>query len=157
MFGVNEFVWEENAGAKLRDQPDCDDVCFQEHHSNDCSRHKRKKPRMTWFPFVEKTIKKGTWMNQLLIRSKECCWVFKSSFSKELYFFRCSNCDFETKYRVFLKKFFHKREEKMQEKMKMTKQKGENLSQVQQQGSVYLCIKAISNHDFFGWYGLWNV
>ena len=76
MFGVMEFVWEENAGAKLRDQPDCDDVCFQEHHSNDCSRHKRKKPRMTWFPFVEKTIKKGTWMNQLLIRSKERCWVF---------------------------------------------------------------------------------
>ena len=32
--------------------------------------------------------------------------------------------------------------------MKMTRQKGENLSQVQQQGSVYLCIKAISNYDF---------
>ena len=60
MFGVMEFVWEENAGAKLRDQPDYDDVCFQEYHSNDCSRHKRKKPRMTWFPFVEKMIKKGT-------------------------------------------------------------------------------------------------
>ena len=119
MFGVMEFVWEENAGAKLRDQPDYDDVCFQEYHSNDCSPHKRKKPRMTWFPFVEKTIKKGTWNESAFDTKKERCWVFKSSFSKELYFFWCSNCDFETKYRVFLKKFFHKREEKMQEKMKV--------------------------------------
>ena len=34
-------------------------------------------------------------------------------------------------YRVFLKKVLHKREEKMQEKMKMTSQKDKNLVQVQ--------------------------
>ena len=41
------------------------------------------------------------------------------SFSKELYFFRHPQCDFETKYRVFLKKVLLKREEKVQEKMRM--------------------------------------
>ena len=37
------------------------------------------------------------------------------------------------KYRVFFKKDFHKRGEKMQEKMKMTKKNDNNLVQVQQQ------------------------
>ena len=46
-------------------------------------------------------------------------------------------------YRVFLKKVLHKREEKMQEKMKMTKQKHENLVQVQQQCSVNFCLKIV--------------
>ena len=41
------------------------------------------------------------------------------------------------KYMVFLKKVLHKREEKM----KMTWQRDENLVQVQQQCSVYFCIK----------------
>ena len=42
---------------------------------------------------------------------------------------------------MFLKEVLHKREEKMQEKMKMTQQKDENLAQVQQQCSVYSCIE----------------
>ena len=46
-------------------------------------------------------------------------------------------------YRVFLKKVLHKREEKMQEKMKTTSQKDENLVQVQKHCSVYLCLKII--------------
>ena len=46
-------------------------------------------------------------------------------------------------YRVFLKKVFHKRREKMQEKMKTTWQKNENLVQVQQQCSVHFCLKII--------------
>ena len=37
-----------------------------------------------------------------------------------------------TRYRVFLKKVLHNRDEKMQEKLKMTKQKDTNLVQVQQ-------------------------
>ena len=41
------------------------------------------------------------------------------------------------KYRVFLKKVFRKREEKMQEKLKMTKQNDEILVKVQEQCSVY--------------------
>ena len=48
-----------------------------------------------------------------------------------------------TMYRVFLKNVLHKLEEKMQEKMKMTKQKDQNMVQVQQQCSVYLCKKNI--------------
>ena len=48
-----------------------------------------------------------------------------------------------TKYRVFLKKVLHKREEKMQEKIKMTSKKDENLVRVQQQFIVYFCIKII--------------
>ena len=47
------------------------------------------------------------------------------------------------KYRVFLKKVLHKLEGKMQEKIKMTSQKDKNLVQVQQQCSVYFCIKMI--------------
>ena len=43
-----------------------------------------------------------------------------------------------TKYRVIFKKVLHKREEKMQEKIKMTQQKDENLVQVQQQCSFFL-------------------
>ena len=55
------------------------------------------------------------------------------------------------RYRVFFKKVLHKREEKMQEKMKMTYQKDKNLVQIQQQCSVYFCIKNIfSNLDLFG-------
>ena len=46
-------------------------------------------------------------------------------------------------YRVFLKKVLHKREEKMQEKVKMTKQEDENLVQGQQHCSVYFCTKMI--------------
>ena len=46
-------------------------------------------------------------------------------------------------YRVFLKKVLHRREEKMQEKIKTTLQKEENLLQVQQQCSVHFCIKMI--------------
>ena len=46
-------------------------------------------------------------------------------------------------YRVFLKKVLHKREAKMQEKMKMTQQKDENLIQAQQQYAVHFCIKTI--------------
>ena len=48
-------------------------------------------------------------------------------------------------YRVFLKKVLHndKRNEKMQEKMKMTSQKDKNLAQVQFQYSVCFCIKMI--------------
>ena len=47
-------------------------------------------------------------------------------------------------HRVFLKMVLHKDEEKMQEKMKMTSQRDENLVQVQQQCSVYFCIKTFS-------------
>jgi len=54
------------------------------------------------------------------------------------------------RYRVFLKKVFHKREEKMQEKMKMTLQKDENLVQVQQRYSVYYCIKTFFK-SWFVW------
>ena len=46
-------------------------------------------------------------------------------------------------YGVFLKKVLHKREEKMKEKMKMTKQKDNNLVQVQQPCSVYFSIKIV--------------
>ena len=46
-------------------------------------------------------------------------------------------------YRVFPKKALHEREEKMQEKMKMTWEKDGNLGNVQQQSSVYFCIKII--------------
>ena len=53
-------------------------------------------------------------------------------------------------YRVFFKKVLHKREEKMQEKMKMTSQKDENLVQVQQQCSVYFCIKTFFK-SWFVW------
>ena len=49
---------------------------------------------------------------------------------------------------MILKKVLHKREEKMQEKMKMTSQKDENLVQVQQQGSVYFCMKIIFKSSF---------
>ena len=42
-------------------------------------------------------------------------------------------------YGVFLKKVLHKREEKIQEKMKMTSQRDENL--VQHQCRVYFCSK----------------
>ena len=45
------------------------------------------------------------------------------------------------RYRVFLKKVLNKGEEKIQEKMKMTWQRDENLVQVQQQCSVYFWIK----------------
>ena len=41
------------------------------------------------------------------------------------------NVEIIKRYGVFLKKVLHKREEKMQEKMKMTSQKDENLVQVQ--------------------------
>ena len=54
------------------------------------------------------------------------------------------------RYRVFLKKVLHKREEKMQEKMKMTWQKDENLVHVQQQCSVYFCIKTFFK-SWFVW------
>ena len=47
----------------------------------------------------------------------------------------------KVEYGVFFKKVFHKQEEKMQEKMKMTKQKDKNLVQVQKQCSVYFCIE----------------
>ena len=46
-------------------------------------------------------------------------------------------------YWVFLKKVLHKREEKMQEKMKMTQQEDKNLVQAQQHCSVYFCLKII--------------
>ena len=46
-------------------------------------------------------------------------------------------------HRVFFKKVLHEREEKMQEKMKMTWEKDGNLGNVQQQSSVYFCIKII--------------
>ena len=46
-------------------------------------------------------------------------------------------------YRVFLKKVLHKREEKIQEKVKMTLQEDENLVQGQQHCSVYFCTKII--------------
>ena len=52
------------------------------------------------------------------------------------------------RYRVFFKKVLHKREEKMQEKMKMTKQRDKNLVQVQQHYSVYFCIKRIFKSSF---------
>ena len=52
-------------------------------------------------------------------------------------------CELPIKYRVFLKKVLHKRKGKMQEKMKMTLQKNENVAQVQPQHSVYFCIKII--------------
>ena len=39
--------------------------------------------------------------------------------------------------RLSFKKVLHKREKKMQEKMKMTEQKDENLVQVRHEGSVY--------------------
>ena len=46
-------------------------------------------------------------------------------------------------YRVFLIKILHKRKWKMQEKVKMTKQKDKNLVQAQQLCSVYFCLKMI--------------
>ena len=54
------------------------------------------------------------------------------------------------RYRVLCKKVVHKREEKMQEKIKMTLQKDNNLAQEQPQCSVYFCTKQFLNHDFFG-------
>ena len=44
---------------------------------------------------------------------------------------------------MFLKKVLHKREEKMHEKMMMTKQKDKNLVQAQQQCGVDFCLKMI--------------
>ena len=44
---------------------------------------------------------------------------------------------------MFLKKVLHEREEKMQEKMKMTWKKDQNLAQVQPQCSVDFSIKMI--------------
>ena len=51
-------------------------------------------------------------------------------------------------YRVIQKKLFHKREEKMQEKMKMILQKNENLVHVQQQYGVSFCEKIDSKSGF---------
>ena len=53
---------------------------------------------------------------------------------------------FSTGYRVFLKRVFHKLEEKMQEKMKMTWQEDKNLVQVQQHCSVYFLF-SLGNQD----------
>ena len=69
---------------------------------------------------------------------------------------RCYECTL-LRYRVFLKKVLHKREEKMQEKMKMAWQKDKSLVQVRRQCSVYFCIKIIFESGFFGRYGLLNV
>ena len=54
-----------------------------------------------------------------------------------------------TFYRVFFKKVFHKREEKMQEKIKMTQQEDKNLVQVEQHCSVYFCMKIILKSRLF--------
>ena len=51
-------------------------------------------------------------------------WVASDNLSVAHFMF---DCVYHSLYRVFLKKVLHKREEKMQEKLKMTQQKDENL------------------------------
>ena len=57
--------------------------------------------------------------------------------------------DLFRRYMVFLKKFLCKREEKRQEKMKITKQRYRNLVQVKPRRSVYFCTKTIFESRFF--------
>ena len=65
----------------------------------------------------------------LHMKSSASCWL--------LSFF----CKFSVYIGCFLKKPLYKCEEKMQEKMEMIKQKDKTLVQVQQQCSIYFCIK----------------